>query len=211
MIRIFSFLLTISMAATAWGLEVDERVDNFRLLDHNGASHELYYYDDAKAVVFMVQGNGCPIVRNAMPRFTELRDKYAAQGVEFFMINTNLQDNRTSIAKEAGEYGYEDEAALRASDNVAEILTLLSQQLRAQREASSRYLIGDQLSALDIYWATFAAMVSPLPEDRCPMPDYLRQSYSTIDEQIEAAADPLLLEHRDFIYETLLELPVVID
>lgn len=111
----------------------------------------------------------------------------------------------------ASEYGYEDAAAERASNNVAEVLTLLSEQLRAQREAQSRFMIGDRLSALDIYWAAFAALVSPLPEERCPMPDYLRQSYSTIDDTIAAAAAPSLFEHRDFIYETYLELPVLID
>lgn len=116
-----------------------------------------------------------------------------------------------SVQLMAAEYGYEDEAAERASVNVAEVLTLLSEQLRMQREAQSRFMIGDQLSALDIYWAAFAAMVSPLPEERCPMPDYLRQSYATIDDTIAAAAAPSLFEHRDFIYETFLELPLVID
>lgn len=117
-----------------------------------------------------------------------------------------------SVQLMAAEYGYEEAAAERASSNVAEVLSLLAEQLRSQREAQqSRFMIGDTLSALDIYWATFAAMVSPLPEQRCPMPDYLRQSYSTIDDTITSAADSSLFEHRDFIYETYLELPVVID
>jgi len=67
MTRILSIVVAMSLAASAWGLKVDERVENFRLFDHKGGSHELYYYDDARAVVFLVQGNGCPIVRNAAP------------------------------------------------------------------------------------------------------------------------------------------------
>ena len=43
------------------------------------------------------------------------------------------------------------------------------------------------------------------------MPDFLRQSYGSIDDTIAAAVAPSLLEHRDYIYETYLELPVVID
>ena len=39
------------------------RVDNFMLLDQDGQAHELHYYSDAKAIVLIVQGNGCPIVR----------------------------------------------------------------------------------------------------------------------------------------------------
>ena len=107
MSRILSLLVAATLATSAWGLKVNERVENFRLLDHTGASHELYYYDDAKAVVFLIQGNGCPIVRNAMPRFKELRDQYADQGVKFFLLNSNLQDNRTSINAEVAKYGYD--------------------------------------------------------------------------------------------------------
>ncbi len=112
----------------------------------------------------------------------------------------------------AAQYGYSEETALKASDKVAEVLSLLSERLRIQREAGNGpYMIGDKLSALDIYWATFAALVSPLPDERCPMPDFLRQSYGSIDDTIAAAVAPSLLEHRDYIYETYLELPVVID
>jgi peroxiredoxin len=104
----FILLSTLLIVATsAWAIKVADRVDNFRLFDHTGGSHELYYYDDAKAVVFLVQGNGCPIVRNAMPRFNELRNEYADKGVQFFLLNSNLQDTRESIATEVEKYAYE--------------------------------------------------------------------------------------------------------
>src|SRR4029077_4793191 len=99
------FLLSLVGATDhAFALAPGERVDNFRLLDHRGASHELYYYSDAKAVVLMVHGNGCPIVRNALPTLKALRDQYRAQGVEFLLINSNLQDDRDAIAQEAAEF-----------------------------------------------------------------------------------------------------------
>ena len=60
-------LFTLGLADSALALNPGDRVDNFRLLDQNGASHELYYLSDAKAVVIMVHGNGCPIVRNTAP------------------------------------------------------------------------------------------------------------------------------------------------
>jgi len=89
----------------ALALEPGQRVDNFRLLDHRGVSHELYYLSDAKAVVLMVHGNGCPIVRNALPTLRALRDRYGGRGVEFLLINSNLQDNRDAVAQEAAEFG----------------------------------------------------------------------------------------------------------
>jgi peroxiredoxin len=88
----------------ALALSPGERVDNFRLLDQNGESHELYYLSDAKAVVLMVYGNGCPIVRQALPMLKEVRDHYRAQGVEVLLIDSNLQDDRDAIAREATEF-----------------------------------------------------------------------------------------------------------
>ena len=42
----------------------------------------------------------------------------------------------------------------------------------------------------------------------CPMPAPLRSSYEVTDPGIRDAIDPILLEHRDRIYERFLELPV---
>ena len=80
------------------------KVDNFSLIDHQGAAHELYYHSDASAIVLMVQGNGCPIVRNALPDYRALRDSFQDSDVEFWMLNSNSQDNRDTIASEAEEF-----------------------------------------------------------------------------------------------------------
>jgi hypothetical protein len=103
--RLIPFLTALLAAFPAFALEPGDRVDNFMLLDHTGASHELHYLSDASAVVLMVQGNGCPIVRNTLPRFKQVRDRYRGRGVEFLMINANPQDNRETIAREAAEFG----------------------------------------------------------------------------------------------------------
>ncbi len=82
------------------------RVDDFELVDHTGAAHRLYYYKDSPAIVIMTQGNGCPIVRNAMPEFRDLRDAYASNNIPFFLLNSNIQDSRDSIAAEVEKFGY---------------------------------------------------------------------------------------------------------
>lgn len=79
-------------------------VENFELLDQDGNAHELYYYSDADAIVLIVQGNGCPVIRNALPDIREVRSQYADDDVVFLMLNANLQDNRESILKEAQEW-----------------------------------------------------------------------------------------------------------
>jgi len=100
-----SILLGLGGAGSVFAVSPGERVDNFRLLDQNGASHELYYHSDAKAVVLMAYGNGCDIVRNTLPALREIREKYRAHGVEFLLIDSNLQDHRDAIGQEASELG----------------------------------------------------------------------------------------------------------
>ena len=103
--RLPALSLTLPLVlALAAGQGQAARVDNFVLLDQEGAAHELYYYRDAPAVVIMAQGNGCPIVRNALNDYKALRDRYRKQGVEFYMLNANLQDDRASLQKEAAEW-----------------------------------------------------------------------------------------------------------
>ncbi len=53
----------------------------------------------------MAHGNGCDIVRKTLPALKEIREKYRAQGVEFLLIDSNLQDGRDAIAQEAAEFG----------------------------------------------------------------------------------------------------------
>ncbi len=108
-----------------------------------------------------------------------------------------------------GKYGYTPEAVAAAPARSASILKLLAERLERQKAAGSKFFIGDRLSALDIYWATFSAIIRPLPVELCPMADSFRIMYTEKDPAVTAAASPLLFEHRDFIYREYLELPVV--
>jgi len=83
-----------------------EVVADFKLTDHTGKTRSLYEGDSTKPIVLMIQGNYCPIVRHAMPALKEVSDKYAPQGVRFMLLNSNLQDNQQTIAKEVEEFGY---------------------------------------------------------------------------------------------------------
>jgi hypothetical protein len=101
LLRFAVTLAALCCAGSALALDPGDRIENFRLLDQTGASHELYYLSDAKAVVLMTYGNGCGIVQKSLPRLREIRDQYRARGVEFLLIDSNLQDDRETIAHEA--------------------------------------------------------------------------------------------------------------
>lgn len=120
--RIIAVPLVMLLAA---GSALAQHVDNFRLLDHQGKAHELYYHTDAAAVVIMVQGNGCPIVRNAITDYQALQQDYRDRGVRFLMLNSNLQDDRGSIAREAAEFGIETPVLVDDTQLVGEALGVI--------------------------------------------------------------------------------------
>lgn len=107
------------------------------------------------------------------------------------------------------KYGYSPAAAERAAQRIAAIVTAFAKQLEAQRARGSRYLVGDRLSALDVYWAACCAILDPMPPERCPMADGFRGAYGNTDPRIDKALTPELRAHRDFIYDEHLEMPIV--
>ncbi|MGD9601433.1 MAG: glutathione S-transferase C-terminal domain-containing protein [Gammaproteobacteria bacterium] len=107
------------------------------------------------------------------------------------------------------KYGYSPAAAEAAALRIRDIVSAVAAQLARQQAAGKRYLVGDRLSAVDIYWATCCAILDPLPPEKCPMAEGFRGAYGNTDPRIEAALTPALRAHRDFIYETHLEFPIV--
>lgn len=110
----------------------------------------------------------------------------------------------------AKKYGHSPEAGAAAGTRVAGLLAMLAARLKAQRQAGSRYYLGDSLTAVDIYSATFMALFRPLPDEHCAMDAGSRAAFETLDAPTAAALDPMLLEHRDMMYRERLELPLAL-
>jgi hypothetical protein len=88
------------VAASSFALNPGDTVDNFRLVDHHGGAQELYYRSDMKAVVLLTHMNGCDGVKAAAQTLEGLRAKYP-EGVEFLMLDSNLDTTREAIAADA--------------------------------------------------------------------------------------------------------------
>ena len=108
----------------------------------------------------------------------------------------------------ASKYGYHKHQAQEYSLRIIELLNSLSNRLRIQRDAGEAYYIGSCLTAVDIYSATFMALFKPLPHIQCQMNENIRPVFESLDDNISKALDPILIEHRDFIYSQHLELPL---
>lgn len=108
----------------------------------------------------------------------------------------------------SGGYGYSEGEVALAEARCIEVLALLSEQLRQQQAQGRHFFISDRLSALDLYWAAFSNMVAPMVAEDCPMSEATRAAYSILPEAVMAAADPLLIEHRDRIWRDVIGVPL---
>ncbi len=104
----------------------------------------------------------------------------------------------------AKKYGYSEQAGIISRSRVIEILNQVSERLATQHAKGSEYFFDCGLTAVDIYAATFAGLLQPLPDDVCSMRPATRRAFSDVDDETVEAAEALLA-HRDFVYERWLE------
>jgi len=76
------------------------------------------------------------------------------------------------------------------------------------RAAGHEYLLGSSLTALDLAWASFAALIQPLSEDLCPMKPLWRDLYTWMPSATPRRAVDALLSLRERVYRDLLPLPI---
>lgn len=102
----------------------DSRKSDYALYDANGEFHRFSTYNNKKAIVLWVQGNGCPIVRNALADFHHIAESYSEKGFQFFMINSNTQDDRTEIISEAKEFSFKTPVLVDKAQLLADALNI---------------------------------------------------------------------------------------
>lgn len=108
-----------------------------------------------------------------------------------------------ATARLAGKYGFNPTHVAAAEDRVVAVLELLDEVLDGDD-----YFLDDRLTALDIYWATMANLISPLDEVLLPMSSYMRGVYTSTNSRVLAALTPALKAHQERVYSAHLELPV---
>ena len=136
-----------------------------------------------------------------------------AWSCRFILIQAMLGHGKQSPSRQLGEilakrYAYSEQAVSEAPTRATEILSMLAWQLEIQADAGSGYFVGNDLSAADIYWATFASMVAPLPNQVCPLDDDGRAAFEGLGRLVEIDQYPGLIEHRDMVYRHHLKLPL---
>ena len=104
-------------------------------------------------------------------------------------------------------YRHSPEEAAEALDYVGALLDELAARLERQRALASPYFVGNSVTACDIHWACFSALLEPMPHEVNPMPDWLRLSYGYLGP-LAPHRHQILIDHRDHIFEAHLGLPL---
>jgi glutathione S-transferase len=103
----------------------------------------------------------------------------------------------------APRYGFIPAHVRVAKARVIDVLRMFSKRIEGRR-----YLLGSTLTALDIYWATFANLILPLPEAELPAAPMIRAAYTCRDADILGAVSDELRALQRRVYDDHLELPV---
>lgn len=115
----------------------------------------------------------------------------------------------------ARKYGYSEAASAAAPSKIAAVLALIAKRLDAQAERGVPYLVGDTVSAVDVYWATFSNCVLPAPPEIMPRTkqnDGMLKFFALNGEipEVAAAMSPKIAEHQRYITTTYCETPAVL-
>ena len=115
----------------------------------------------------------------------------------------------------ARKYGYSEDASAAAPVKVAEVLAIIDERLAKQEEIGSRYLVGEAVTAADIYWATMSMCLSPPEPDIMPVTKQNKGmlKFFAMNGQMSPIAESLterIEDHQRYILATYCETPAVL-
>ncbi|MEE4300118.1 MAG: hypothetical protein V2J24_11815 [Pseudomonadales bacterium] len=115
----------------------------------------------------------------------------------------------------ARKYGYSEEASTAAAGKMAEVLRLIDRRLAAQADRGSPYIVGEAITAIDVYWATMSMAVAPPGPEIMPITKQNQRmlQFFAKNGEIPAIADALserIASHQRYILTTYCETPAVL-
>ncbi len=95
------------------------------------------------------------------------------------------------------------------------MIRLIDRRLEAQERRGSPYLVGDSITAIDVYWATLGMTVSPAPPDIMPI---TKQKQCMLELFAKNGETPAIAEavserigtHQRYFLTTYCETPAVL-
>ena len=94
-------VLAFAAAASAQGLAIGSVMENFSLMDTSGKTQSLNELKGSNGAVVVFLSAQCPVVRGYNERINEIATAYAAKGIKFIGINSNVSESPDAVKTHA--------------------------------------------------------------------------------------------------------------
>lgn len=101
-ILLFTAMMVFAVAASAQSIAIGATMENFSLSDGNGNMKTLNDLKGKNGAVIMFVSSQCPVVKAYNDRMNEIASEYAAKGITFIGINSNVGEIEKTEAKPVG-------------------------------------------------------------------------------------------------------------
>jgi len=128
--------------------------------------------------------------------------------LQMFASMLDAPDPPEGVARMGARYRYNQADARVAGERTAQQIAALATQLKAQHARGRPFFVGETLTALDLYWVAFMNLIDLLPPAQCPVAEAIRPMFALHDETIRAALDPVLIAHRDRVFQAYFRQPM---
>lgn len=89
---LFTVLFAAALAANAQGLAIGSTMENFSMPDVNGKVQSLSEMKGKNGAVIMFVSSQCPVVKSYNDRMNQIASDYAAKGIAFIGVNSNVTE-----------------------------------------------------------------------------------------------------------------------
>ena len=99
-------VLVFAIGANAQGVQVGATLEDFSLADTSGKMHSLNSLKGKNGAVLVWLSAQCPVVKAYHERINSIAADYAAKGINFIGINSNVTEDLNWVTTDAATVGY---------------------------------------------------------------------------------------------------------
>lgn len=104
---LFSFFaLVYGPAASADGIEIGQKIEDFKLTGIDGKEHSFSSLMGKNGAVLVWVSAQCPVVKAYDERIVAIAEQYEARGIRFIGINSNATESLEWVTSDAEKAGY---------------------------------------------------------------------------------------------------------
>ena len=105
-VLLLAITFAFALGVAAQGIEVGATMENFSLPDTAGKTHTLKSLSGKNGAVLVWLSAQCPVVKAYHARINSIAADYAAKGINFIGINSNVTEDLNWITTDATTVGY---------------------------------------------------------------------------------------------------------